>query len=247
MPLNKARYFQNISPGMELVVAAGSGIAYPDHNHVSTHTFGLVRSGLLRLRQGKEKRLLRAGDAFAVPPYCPHSLQAASSFEMVTICIGKAILDRQGQEERFAAVLGGLDKLRRRGLLNATEVRTIRKLVHAVAAAAVPAAVDDPLERLKNDIEANPSQSLDLAAMAKRVHMDRFHFLRAFKKRYGLAPRHFQNQSRLRLAKRSCRDGETPVLAALQAGFYDQSHFSHACKKMTGLTPLQYRNACRSQ
>lgn len=244
MPLKKAAYMRDATLGLELVVSAGSGIAYPEHNHVSTHTFVLVRSGLLRLRTGTEKRLLRPGDAFAVPPYRPHSLQTSSPYEIATLCIDKAILEQPEREERLAAVLAGLNRLRRNGQLTTAEIRTLKKLLSAATPHPTSPA-DDALETLKNELETNPAQPLDLDAMAGRVHMDKFHFIRKFKKRYGLTPRHFQNQNRLRQAKRFCRDGNPPVQAALQAGFYDQSHFNRACKTMTGLTPLQYRAACR--
>ncbi|MCA9052240.1 MAG: helix-turn-helix transcriptional regulator [Planctomycetaceae bacterium] len=77
--------------------------------------------------------------------------------------------------------------------------------------------------------------------LANVVGVSPCYFVRQFKMRYGLPPRAYQIQLRLRHARASLADGTPVVEAALKAGFYDQSHFHRHFRRAYGLTPSQYR------
>ncbi len=59
----------------EVIVCRGSMLSYPQHNHVSTLTLGLVLEGAVELATDRGTRLCRENGLFALPPYTPHRFQ----------------------------------------------------------------------------------------------------------------------------------------------------------------------------
>jgi AraC-like DNA-binding protein len=89
-------------------------------------------------------------------------------------------------------------------------------------------------------IEAHYAENPSLDELANLVGLDRFYFLRAFRKQIGLPPHEFLNQLRIESAKRLLSRGWPIADAALEAGFVDQSHLSNRFKRYVGLTPKQF-------
>jgi AraC-like DNA-binding protein len=79
-----------------------------------------------------------------------------------------------------------------------------------------------------------------LAELASETGMSRFQALRAFKRRFGLAPHAYQLRVRLGIAQKSLRDGIPPAHVAAELGFVDQSHFTRHFKQLVGVTPARY-------
>ncbi len=78
-----------------------------------------------------------------------------------------------------------------------------------------------------------------LASLAAIAGLSRFHFLRAFRHRFGLPPHAYQVQQRIFAAKRLLRV-LSPTEVAHHCGFNDQSHFHRAFRAMVGTTPGRY-------
>ena len=74
----------------------------------------------------------------------------------------------------------------------------------------------------------------------ERDRASRFQALRAFKRRFGLAPHAYQLRVRLGLAQKSLREGMPPAHVAAELGFVDQSHFTRHFKQLVGVTPAKY-------
>ncbi len=108
---------------------------------------------------------------------------------------------------------------------------------------------------VRDFIEANLSEDLDLQTLAEVAGLGRFRLLRAFKRELGLTPHAYLLHRRVAAAKRrignsrgeGSRYTEPPGLSeiAVDCGFFDQSHMGRVFKSHLGVTPGQYRLACR--
>lgn len=228
------RFFTGPDAGFELVVSGGSSMRFPPHTHVSTVTVILVRKGTVSLTADGVKHRLRPGDVFALPPHCKHSLAAAAPYEMISFCADAALATDRKAAATLRAAAG-------RGHLRKREATAIAKGLRSQPTPQPPA--DDALALLKDGLVANPEREMTLGDMAIAAHLGKYHLIRKFRKRYGLTPRGFQNQNRLRKARREFMSGGSLTQAALRAGFYDQSHFIRYFKRFQGMTPGQYLQA----
>jgi AraC-like DNA-binding protein len=94
------------------------------------------------------------------------------------------------------------------------------------------------LQRAKDYIHANWSQELRLDALSQVAGMSRFHFLRAFTRRFSLPPHAYLMQVRIANARRLLASGAP--LGDLKVGFADSSHLVRYFKRSLGLTPGKY-------
>lgn len=102
-----------------------------------------------------------------------------------------------------------------------------------------PTLVDLP--PLLRRIDQPGADRLTVTELAAEAGLSRFQFTRAFARATGLSPLAYLTQQRLGRAKQLLRQGASPVVAALETGFFDQSHFSRHFKRVVGVTPGQYR------
>ena len=97
------------------------------------------------------------------------------------------------------------------------------------------------LPQLLTRIDQPEVGRLTVAELAAEAGMSRFQFTRGFALATGLTPLAYLLQQRLGRAKQLLRQGASPVVAALETGFFDQSHFARHFKRVVGATPGQYR------
>jgi AraC-like DNA-binding protein len=97
--------------------------------------------------------------------------------------------------------------------------------------------------RIRERLEQDQSETVDLAALAREVGLSRFATLRAFKRHYGLPPHAYRLSMRLGLARRALRRGLKPAEVAVLYGFVDQSHLTRHFKQRFGVTPAEYVRA----
>jgi AraC-like DNA-binding protein len=93
--------------------------------------------------------------------------------------------------------------------------------------------IKDTYELINDSIETN----FTLDMLASNVNLSKYHFLRTFKKEFGLTPHAFIVNERLNRANKLIQEGQPISEASLQVGFNDQSHFSRNFKKYFGYTP----------
>lgn len=230
---NETRYLSRPGAGFEIVVSGGRRMRFPPHTHVSTVTVVLVRRGVVLLEVDGAKTPLRTGDSRVIPPHSLHCLEASAPYEMISFCLDAGIAEDEATA--FLAEMAEYGHLRKR------EARTIAKYLRERPTPTLR--IGDAVSRLKDSLVATPEREMTLADMAAQTHIGAFHLVRKFKKRYGLTPRGFQNQNRLRKARREFMRGGSLTQAALRAGFYDQSHFIKYFKRLQGMTPGQYLRA----
>ncbi len=93
--------------------------------------------------------------------------------------------------------------------------------------------IKDTFEFINDSIE----MSFSLDALASNVNLSKFHFLRIFKKEFGLTPYEFILNERVNRANTLIQNGDSISEASFGVGFTDQSHFSKNSKKFLGHTP----------
>jgi len=104
--------------------------------------------------------------------------------------------------------------------------------------------ISNLIEEVKEYIVSRLNSKLNLNDLAKIVGMNKFQFIRWFKKQVGITPFEYILIKRIGLSKKLIREGMPLVDVSLDSGFYDQSHFSNYFKKYVGLTPKLYRRNC---
>jgi AraC family transcriptional regulator of adaptative response/methylated-DNA-[protein]-cysteine methyltransferase len=117
------------------------------------------------------------------------------------------------------------------------------KRCRPLEAATDPAAAR--IRELCRSIEAQPDAVLDLAELAARTGLSRFHLQRTFKAVTGVTPKQYVEGCRLRLLKSSLRESKDVTTAVYDAGFGSSSRVYERADTRLGMTPNQYRRGGR--
>ena len=94
--------------------------------------------------------------------------------------------------------------------------------------------IKNTYELINDSLDTN----FTLDALASNVNLSKYHFLRLFKKEFGLTPHAFIINQRLNKANRLIQKGVSISQASIEVGFNDQSHYTRNFKKFFGYTPL---------
>jgi AraC-like DNA-binding protein len=101
----------------------------------------------------------------------------------------------------------------------------------------------EALERVRSLMDERPCASTCLKKLAKEAGMSRYHFIRAFTKRFGVTPYAYFLERRVRRARELFESGAKPAAVAAECGFADQSHLNRHFKRVVGVTPAKYAAA----
>jgi AraC family transcriptional regulator of adaptative response/methylated-DNA-[protein]-cysteine methyltransferase len=101
------------------------------------------------------------------------------------------------------------------------------------------------IQELCRHIEEHPDELHDLADLAARAGLSRFHLQRSFKAAVGLTPRQYVEACRMRKLKQSLRTSEDVAAAVYDAGFGSSSRVYERADTRLGMTPNQYRRGGR--
>lgn len=138
----------------------------------------------------------------------------------------------------FLSVSKNEDKLKIETLLYDTLVYLVKN--YASSSKKIDEKYFDEKRVVKNTYEFI-KDSLDskftLEMLAKNSSMSKYHFLRIFKKEFGLTPHSFIINERINKAEKLIKNGMNISEASLEVGFNDQSHFTRNFKKLYGYTP----------
>jgi AraC family transcriptional regulator, regulatory protein of adaptative response / methylated-DNA-[protein]-cysteine methyltransferase len=99
----------------------------------------------------------------------------------------------------------------------------------------------DRIADLCRFIESRPDCPPDLADLAARAGLSRFHLQRAFKAATGLTPKEYAEAARVRLLKSSLREAGDVTTAIYTTGFNSPSRVYERADTRLGMTPAQYR------
>lgn len=91
-------------------------------------------------------------------------------------------------------------------------------------------------------VEQDPTEPIDLAALAGLAGMSKYHFLRMFRRMTGMTPYQYLLGVRLRRAAMRLATTREPVSAiAFDSGFGDLSTFNARFRTTFGVSPTEYR------
>lgn len=96
-------------------------------------------------------------------------------------------------------------------------------------------------------LNAHFSDGITLDQLATISGLSRFHFLRAFKKEFGLPPHQYLTSLRIGKVRDLLKSGMLTGEVAAEAGFSDQSHLIRHFKIAMGVTPRQYVATAKSK
>ena len=101
--------------------------------------------------------------------------------------------------------------------------------------------LDPKIEDTLSYINENLSFDLTVDALAARVYLSRYHFMRLFKAQTGSTVHAYVRQRRLLCAARLIREGVNANKAAADSGFVDYSSFHRAFRDFFGMSPGQLK------
>jgi AraC-like DNA-binding protein len=102
------------------------------------------------------------------------------------------------------------------------------------------------LRRVREHIDSNLGEHIDIADLANITGLSPCHFSRAFKQSMGMPPHRYLISRRVREAARLIESTDRPMFEiALDVGFSDQSHFTRVFSSQVGESPSQYRHQRR--
>jgi AraC-like DNA-binding protein len=98
------------------------------------------------------------------------------------------------------------------------------------------------LLRARDAMDGGYAQPLDVAALARSVHLSRAHFIRSFREAFGETPHRYLQRRRLERVMALLRETERPVTEiCLDVGFASLGTFTRTFGEVLGLTPTAYR------
>lgn len=100
---------------------------------------------------------------------------------------------------------------------------------------------DPKIQQVLSYINENLSSELTVDALAERVFLSKYHFMRLFKAQTGSTVRAYIRQKRLLCAARMIREGADAYRAAADSGFGDYSAFHRAFRESFGISPGQLK------
>ena len=90
-------------------------------------------------------------------------------------------------------------------------------------------------------IDQHLRKKLSLEMLADFVHMDKYHFSRKFRRKFGMSPINYVLMKKVFAAKKQISADSELTGIAYDFSFADQAHFSKTFKKFIGISPNSYK------
>lgn len=101
---------------------------------------------------------------------------------------------------------------------------------------------DERLERTRALLDRAFAEPLSIDALARHACLSREHYIRAFKRSYGLTPHQYLTRRRLTVARQLLRASDRSITdVCLDVGFSSVGSFSTLFKRELGHSPERYR------
>lgn len=246
MVQNKITYFHSKTSKVEVIYCKNSNISYPDHNHISIYTIGLVLDGHFELDRKTEQTICKTGDFFIIFPYEPHAIYTKrAGYTMLSICLDKNFVKENNSGFMLSFLQELANELVRENLISVEHIILLPEAINILytSVLSVSYTVNKSINLARKILESSSDRNISLDQLSKQISFSKYHFIRIFKEQVGLTPHRFLMQNRVRKAQHLLETDMPITEVAFASGFYDQSHFNKWFKKIIGLTPSEYLSA----
>lgn len=97
------------------------------------------------------------------------------------------------------------------------------------------------LRRARDFIQAHSADDLSLEDISHAANLSKYHFLRLFRRQFGITPHQYVLNCRINAARNALDAGASLNDVVYRFGFSDLSHFNRRFKRIYGMTPRQYQ------
>lgn len=257
-------------PGLVLSTARFSAFRFEPHYHLDCH-IALVADGVQRQSFKGESLVLTRGAIQLMPPGEVHDGTPGSdeTYTLQTFRLSPALLRGLGEEitgkhhfpaqasvvlhdTQLADQLIGMHTalqsesagplLKEAGVMELFEAlfaRLLKPTPQVVPGTLMPS----QLLRVRDFMEAHLCDKVTLDDLALLLGLDRFRFLKLFKRSVGMTPHAWLLRLRLERAVELIKMKHDMSISdvAHAVGFFDQSHFTHAFRAAYGVTPARFQ------
>lgn len=107
---------------------------------------------------------------------------------------------------------------------------------------------DERMKRVLEFIHSNIGESIDVDKLSSVANVTKPHFIRIFKREFGVSPIQYINSKKVEQAQLLLFTTDKAVKeVAYTLGFSDQNYFIRMFRKATGITPKEYRKQLRPE
>lgn len=237
---------------------------FPSHYH-DTFCISLVREGMEILAINDQCLHTEKGQISITNPYEVHAnplVDSVSQTSFDTLYLSQDVMDhfgggsnlrfhqRQFSDQqlitRFLDLKGNLESGDDAGVEVAlADFITLLGPYQSIAREDQMISMGNQWEEITAYIQYHLESKISLKELAGFANMEKFHFAKTFKSRFGLSPLNFVLMQKVFAAKALISVDTNFTALAYQFGFADQAHFSKTFKRFIGLSPRAYRSYCR--
>ena len=120
--------------------------------------------------------------------------------------------------------------------------------------------LSDSFEEIPSEAQSRPSrikiitayiaqhyaEPLNMEHLASLIHLDKYYFIKYFKKKTGMTPQQYLIQKRIQEAKALLESVDLPIKEiSYMVGYANTTYFVSSFTKLVGISPAQYRSNFR--
>ena len=102
------------------------------------------------------------------------------------------------------------------------------------------------INKVTSYIAQHYSEAISMEYLASLIHLDKYYFIKYFKKKTGVTPQQYLIHKRIREAQTLLESVDLPIKEiAYMVGYANTTHFVSSFTKIVGVSPAQYRTRFR--